>query len=73
MPEQLELKCRFQAESVELKLRGQKWYKEGQIPLHTIRADIDYAMAEPKPPMDRSVSKCGLIKVKNKLRAVVGG
>jgi len=25
-----------------------EWYKEGQVPLHTLRADIDYAHAEAK-------------------------
>jgi len=23
-----------------------EWYREGQVPLHTLRADIDYATAE---------------------------
>ena len=23
-----------------------EWYREGQVPLHTLRADIDYARAE---------------------------
>mgnify|MGYP000620973535 CR=1 FL=1 len=25
-----------------------EWYKEGRIPLHTLRADIDYGFAEAK-------------------------
>jgi small subunit ribosomal protein S3 len=23
-----------------------EWYREGRVPLHTIRADIDYGLAE---------------------------
>jgi small subunit ribosomal protein S3 len=25
-----------------------EWYREGQVPLHTLRADIDYGLAESK-------------------------
>ena len=25
-----------------------EWYREGRVPLHTLRADIDYAVAEAK-------------------------
>jgi small subunit ribosomal protein S3 len=25
-----------------------EWYREGRVPLHTLRADIDYALAEAK-------------------------
>ncbi len=27
-----------------------EWYREGRVPLHTLRADIDYATAESKTP-----------------------
>ena len=27
-----------------------EWYREGRVPLHTLRADIDYATAEAKTP-----------------------
>ena len=27
-----------------------EWYREGRIPLHTFRADIDYGLAEARPP-----------------------
>ncbi|MFV2034277.1 MAG: 30S ribosomal protein S3 [Halocynthiibacter sp.] len=27
-----------------------EWYREGRVPLHTLRADIDYAVAEAKTP-----------------------
>ena len=32
-----------------------EWYKEGSTPLHTIRADIDYAMGVLKQPTEASV------------------
>ena len=25
-----------------------EWYREGRVPLHTLRADIDYALSEAK-------------------------
>ena len=31
---------------MEPKLRGLEWYREGRVPLHTLRADIDYGFAE---------------------------
>ena len=27
-----------------------EWYREGRVPLHTLRADIDYALSEAKTP-----------------------
>lgn len=27
-----------------------EWYREGRVPLHTLRADMDYALAEAKTP-----------------------
>jgi small subunit ribosomal protein S3 len=27
-----------------------EWYREGQVPLHTLRSDVDYALAEAKTP-----------------------
>ena len=34
-----------------------EWYREGRVPLHTIRADIDYGTAEAK-------TKYGIIGIK---------
>ena len=48
---------RVGAEGIKVKLSGRlggaemartEWYKEGRIPLHTLRADIDYGFAEAK-------------------------
>jgi len=30
-----------------------EWYREGRVPLHTIRADLDFAVAEAVTPMGR--------------------
>jgi small subunit ribosomal protein S3 len=27
-----------------------EWYREGRVPLHTLRADIDYALSEAETP-----------------------
>ena len=27
-----------------------EWYREGRVPLHTLRADIDYALSEASTP-----------------------
>ena len=48
-----ELKCKFLEGSAVQKLLEQSGIKKGRIPLHTLRADIDYAKDELKQPMDR--------------------
>ena len=40
-------------------------FKEGRIPLHTLRADIDYATSTAEPPTGQSASKCGFAKAKS--------
>ena len=46
---------RLGAEGIKISLGGRlngaeiartEWYREGRVPLHTLRADIDYATAE---------------------------
>ncbi len=48
---------RLGAEGVKVKVSGRlngaeiarsEWYREGRVPLHTLRADIDYGLAEAK-------------------------
>ncbi len=39
-----------------------EWYKEGRVPLHTLRADIDYAHAVQKLHMVRSAWKVWINK-----------
>jgi small subunit ribosomal protein S3 len=36
-----------------------EWYREGRVPLHTLRADIDYALSEAKPLTGSSASRSG--------------
>ena len=42
-----------------------EWYREGRVPLHTLRADIDYATYEVTPPTASSASRCGSSRVKS--------
>ena len=46
---------RVGAEGIKVKVSGRlngaeiarsEWYREGRVPLHTLRADIDYGLAE---------------------------
>ena len=39
-----------------------EWYREGQVPLHTLRADIDYGFREAKTANGRVGVKVGLYK-----------
>ena len=48
---------KFGAEGVKIECSGRlggaemsrrEWYREGRVPLHTLRADIDYGFAEAK-------------------------
>jgi small subunit ribosomal protein S3 len=51
-----------------------EWYKEGRIPLHTIRADIDYAMGRAETTYGSIGVKVWINKGEENLnRAVVGG
>jgi len=48
-----ELDAQLVAENVAGRLNGaeiarSEWYREGRVPLHTLRADIDYGFAEAK-------------------------
>jgi hypothetical protein len=42
-----------------------EWYREGRVPLHTLRADIDYAHAEAKRPTASSASRRGSSKARS--------
>jgi small subunit ribosomal protein S3 len=42
-----------------------EWYREGRVPLHTLRADIDYASLKQQRRMASSVSRCGCSRVKS--------
>ena len=36
-----------------------EWYREGRVPLHTLRADVDYGVGTATPPMARAASRSG--------------
>jgi small subunit ribosomal protein S3 len=39
-----------------------EWYREGRVPLHTLRADIDYGLAEAKTTYGLIGVKCWIFK-----------
>src|SRR5271155_1695561 len=39
-----------------------EWYREGRVPLHTLRADIDYGFAEAKTTYGKIGIKCWVFK-----------
>jgi hypothetical protein len=41
-----------------------EWYREGRVPLHTLRADIDYGTAKRRPRTASSVSRSGSSRAK---------
>ncbi len=50
-----------------------EWYKEGRIPLHTIRADIDFAMGRAETTYGSIGVKVWINKGEETLNRVVGG
>ena len=62
---------KFGAEGVRLQCSGRlggaemgrrEWYREGRVPLHTLRAEIDYGMAEAKTTYGIIGVKCWVFK-----------
>jgi small subunit ribosomal protein S3 len=39
-----------------------EWYREGRIPLHTLRADIDYGFSEARTSAGTVGVKCWIFK-----------
>jgi small subunit ribosomal protein S3 len=39
-----------------------EWYREGRVPLHTLRAEIDYGLAEAKTTYGVIGVKCWVFK-----------
>jgi small subunit ribosomal protein S3 len=39
-----------------------EWYREGRVPLHTLRAEIDYGMAEAKTTYGIIGVKCWVFR-----------
>ena len=50
-----------------------EWYKEGRIPLHTIRADIDFAMGRAETTYGSIGVKVWINKGEDQLNRAVGG
>jgi len=57
MKKSVQTAMKFGAKGIRLNASGRlggaemsrrEWYREGQVPLHTLRADIDYGFAEAK-------------------------
>ena len=42
-----------------------EWYREGRVPLHTLRADVDYGQATAKTPMARAASRFGCSRARS--------
>ncbi len=62
---------KFGAEGVRLQCSGRlggaemgrrEWYREGRVPLHTLRAEIDYGMAEAKTTYGLIGVKCWVFR-----------
>ena len=71
MKKAIESATRFGAKGVKLRVSGRlggaeiarsEWYLEGQLPLHTLRADIDYGFAEASTTYGRIGVKCWIYK-----------
>jgi hypothetical protein len=52
-----------------IEIARKEWYREGRVPLHTLRADIDYGFGEAKRPTASSVSRSGSTKAIDSLAA----
>ena len=62
---------RFGAKGIKVRVSGRlngaeiarsEWYLHGQLPLHTLRADIDYGFAEAKTNFGQIGVKCWIYK-----------
>ena len=62
---------RLGAEGIKVKVGGRlngaeiarsEWYREGRVPLHTFRADIDYGFAEAKTTYGIIGVKCWIFR-----------
>jgi small subunit ribosomal protein S3 len=71
MKKAIESTIRFGGKGVKLRVSGRlggseiarsEWYLDGQLPLHTLRADIDYGFAEARTAYGRIGVKCWIYK-----------
>lgn len=71
MKKAIESAIRFGGKGVKLRVSGRlggseiarsEWYLDGQLPLHTLRADIDYGFAEARTTYGQIGVKCWIYK-----------
>jgi small subunit ribosomal protein S3 len=71
MKKGMESAFRFGAQGIKLRCAGRlngaeiarsEWYLHGQLPLHTLRADIDYGFHEAGTTFGRIGVKCWIFK-----------
>ena len=77
MRKAVEESLRFGAQGIKVKVSGRlngaeiarsEWHLQGQLPLHTLRADIDYGLAEARTTFGRSASRFGSIAARFSIR-----
>jgi small subunit ribosomal protein S3 len=71
MKKAVQTALKFGAKGIRIQCKGrlggtdmarQEWYREGRVPLHTLRADIDYGTAEAKTTFGLIGVKCWVFK-----------
>ena len=71
MKKGIESALRFGAQGVKIRCAGRlngaeiarsEWYQEGRLPLHTLKADIDYGFAEARTTYGKIGVKCWIYK-----------
>src|SRR5512134_129720 len=71
MKKAIESASRFGAKGVKLRVSGRlggseiarsEWYLDGQLPLHTLRSDVDYGFAEARTTYGQIGVKCWIYK-----------
>jgi small subunit ribosomal protein S3 len=81
MKKAIESAMRFGAKGVRIRCSGRlggaeiartEWYLEGQLPLHTLRADIDYGFAEARTTYGAIGIKVWIYKGEMRTRPVLG-
>ena len=65
------VRVRFGAQGIKIRCGGRlngaeiarsEWYQEGRLPLHTLKADIDYGFAEARTTYGKIGVKCWIYK-----------
>ena len=71
MKKAVQTSMKFGAKGIRIACKGRlggsemaryEWYREGRVPLHTLRADIDYGLAEAKTTYGIIGVKCWIFK-----------